>query len=74
MEVHPYDDDGTTPLFTGWSLPDPNDVPILLGAIEHNCGYLLTGDGKCFGRFFESGPVDGVVIMRPGKFLRLLGL
>lgn len=59
-----------------WSLPDPDDVPILAAAIESGCGVLLTGDKRAFGAFFDK-EVEGVRVLRPGVFvqqhLRALG-
>src|SRR3954466_7568560 len=40
-------------------LPDPQDVPILAGAVEGKCDYLLTGDSKCFGAYMGSS-LEGV--------------
>lgn len=71
VELHPHQDD-TGRLFCAWALPDPEDVPILLGAIEHDCEYLLTLDTACFGNFCGAC-LDGVTILKPGKFLDLLG-
>ena len=71
VEIVPSSDDETPPLFFAWSLPDPEDVPILVGAIESNCQYLLTADSKCFGAFFGLA-LDGVTVLKPGKFMRLL--
>lgn len=53
-----------------WNLPDPGDVPILAAAIASGCTYLVTGDKKCFGRFFDGPAIDGVRIVRTGEFLR----
>lgn len=64
---------GTMRLRTTWTLPDPADIPIMLGAIDSKCGYLLTADAKCFGSFFGK-QIEGVMILKPGKFLDLLGL
>lgn len=60
-------------LFVTWELDDPDDVPILLGAIEFRCQYLLTLDRACFGKHMGQS-IDGVTIMKPGTFLRLRGV
>lgn len=67
------DRESTVPLFCAWTLPDPTDVPILLGAIESRCDYLLTGDSDCFGAFYGTR-LDGVMILKPGKFLAAHGV
>lgn len=71
VEFHSDDDTGG-PLVCRWDLPDPTDVPILMGAILHRCQYLLTLDSACFGGFYGSC-LDGVTVLKPGKFLDALG-
>lgn len=56
-----------------WSLPDPHDAPILIGAIESRADFLVTLDSDCFGGLFGS-QVGGVTILKPGKLLAQLGL
>lgn len=51
-------------------LPDPADLPILAGAIQSGCAYLITGDRKCFGAYFGTA-VDGVSVILPGEFLKI---
>lgn len=58
-------------LFRGWTLPDPHDIPILAGAIQAGCQYLVTGDKKCFGKFFGE-TLDGVTILLPRDFLAMV--
>ncbi len=70
MELHPGPD-LSQPLFCAWKLPDPNDVPILMGAIEANCEYLVTGDKACFGEYYGR-TLDGVMVLRPSTFIHLL--
>lgn len=55
-------------LFTTIALPD-KDWPILLAAIESRATHLLTGDAKHFGGLFGS-TIEGVMIVRPGEYLR----
>ena len=69
IEVRPDHADAT--LFFSWSLPDPRDIPIVVGAILSGCTYLLTGDQRCFGRYFDGPPLDGVRVLRPSEFLRM---
>jgi predicted nucleic acid-binding protein len=64
------DDEAST---STWTLPDPNDIPILVGAIRSGCAYLLTGDAACFGKYFGH-TLEGVTILKPGKFLAQRGL
>lgn len=73
VELHPGDGDTTGGLFCPWKLTDPNDVPILMGAINGKCDYLITLDSKCFGEYFGMS-LDGVMVLKPGKFLDLHGL
>ena len=72
-ELRPFDnEDVSGALFCAWDLPDPTDVPILMGAIEHGCQYLLTLDSDCFGQFFGRS-LGGVTVLKPGKFLAMHG-
>jgi predicted nucleic acid-binding protein len=66
-------DDGSPRLHCPWKLADEKDEPILMAAIESRCDYLLTGDIVCFGEYFGK-TFDGTTILKPGKFLALLGL
>jgi predicted nucleic acid-binding protein len=54
-------------------LDDPSDVPILMGALVSRCCILLTGDARCFGRYFGA-TLEGITILKPGKFLAMRGL
>lgn len=54
-------------------LKDPNDLPIVLGAVESGCHYLLTADKTCFGEHFGR-QLAGVTVLQTGVFLQLLGL
>jgi predicted nucleic acid-binding protein len=71
IEVIPHVDGQI--LFSSWSLKDPADIPILVGAIESNCNYLLTSDKKCFGEYFGRA-LDGVMVLQPGVFMQARGL
>ena len=53
---------------SGVSLPD-KDVPILLAAIEAQAGYLLTGDIRHFGPYFDH-KIEGVVIALPSQYFK----
>lgn len=66
MELVPYKEP-TLPLFSAWTLRDPDDIPILLGAIESGCDYLLTADVRHFGEYMGR-TLDGVTILKPGIF------
>ncbi|SRR6266496_3865762 len=57
---------------TAVSLP-VKDVPIMLAAIEARATHLLTGDIRHFGRYFGKN-VEGVLVMRPGEYLRARGI
>lgn len=70
VEVHTRD--FSSPLYANWKLKDEKDIPILVGAIETNCGYLLTADSDCFGEYYGKA-IDGVTILKPGIFLKLQG-
>lgn len=65
-EVHTVADEAG--LFTPYRLKDPNDVPILGGAIATHCQYLCTADATCFGEFYGT-KLDGVEVIKPGKLL-----
>ena len=54
----------------GVRLPD-KDRPILAAAIEGNVDFLLTGDMKHFGAYFNR-TICGVRIMRPAEFLKFV--
>lgn len=47
------------------------DVPILLAAIEARATHLLTGDVRHFRAYFGK-KIQGIAIMRPGEYLRML--
>jgi hypothetical protein len=64
---------GEPPPSTAWRLRDPKDVPILFGAIEAKCHYLLTADKTHFGPFFGQ-TLDGVTILQTGVLLERLGI
>lgn len=68
IEVHDICIDPT--LFASFKLKDPNDIPILHGAIETGCAYLCTADKACFGEFYGS-KLGGVEVIKPGKLLAL---
>jgi predicted nucleic acid-binding protein len=53
----------------GINLPE-KDSPILLAAVEAGADYLLTGDSKHFGAYFDK-KLMGVLVMAPGTYLRL---
>lgn len=60
---------GVEPLpLSGPGLP-PKDYPILLAAIASRATHLLTGDVKHFGPYLGKA-VGGVLILRPGEYLR----
>jgi uncharacterized protein len=63
----------SSPLPTPWNLSDPEDIPILLAAIDARTTFLLTGDVKCFGEYMGR-EINGLTILRPGRFLAHLGL
>lgn len=53
------------------SLPD-KDLPILAAASAARCTHLLTGDARHFGALYGKR-VAGVLVLRPGKYLRRRG-
>ncbi|HBS28971.1 MAG TPA: hypothetical protein DEB06_05875 [Phycisphaerales bacterium] len=55
--------------FAEWDLPDLDDVPILTGAIDSGCAFLVTGDKRCFGKHFGS-TLGGVTVLTPAQFLQ----
>lgn len=60
--------DGELP--RGVSLPQ-KDVPIMLAAIHARATYLLTGDIRHFGPYFDK-KICGIIIMLPGEYIRKL--
>lgn len=48
----------------------PKDAPILLAAIEAGATHLLTGDVRHFRAYFGK-KIEGVVITRPGEYLKM---
>jgi predicted nucleic acid-binding protein len=62
-----------SPLPEPWNLSDPEDIPILLAAIDAKAKFLLSGDVKCFGEYLGR-EINGLTILRPGRFLANLGL
>jgi predicted nucleic acid-binding protein len=58
------------PAFANIVLPE-NDRPILLAAIAAHATYLLTGDARHFGAYYEQD-VAGVVILPPAAYLRIV--
>lgn len=54
----------------GIALPD-KDRPILAAAIEAKADFLLTGDVKHFGMYFQK-TICGVRIILPAEFLKLV--
>jgi predicted nucleic acid-binding protein len=62
------DDSASVQLPKGITLPE-KDLPILRGAIACGASFLLTGDSD-FDRYFGQ-VIDGVLVMRPGDFIRL---
>ena len=56
-----------------WKLRDPGDIEILCGALDAKCAVLLTLDSECFGPYFGK-TIDGLTVLKPGKFLDRLGL
>lgn len=67
---------GLVPEASSSALPDgvtlpPNDVPILMAAIEAKATHLLTGD-RHFGPYFGK-TIAGVTILLPGEYLRIHG-
>src|SRR5690348_8034192 len=52
----------------GVFLPE-KDAPILLGAIEAEADYLLTGDSRHFGAYFGK-KIEGVTVVLPGEYLK----
>jgi predicted nucleic acid-binding protein len=73
LEFVPWSPQRQHALSAVWTLPDPSDIPILTAAIQSSCTYLLTGDTACFGQYLGR-TTEGLTILRPGKFLALLGL
>jgi predicted nucleic acid-binding protein len=55
---------------SGIFLPE-KDLPILFGAIEARASHLLTGDVRHFHAYFGK-KIQGIAIMRPGDYLRML--
>jgi predicted nucleic acid-binding protein len=49
-------------------LPE-KDLPILQAAIEAHANYLLTGDVRHFGPYFDR-QVGGVKILRPAQYFK----
>jgi predicted nucleic acid-binding protein len=54
----------------GILLPE-KDVPIVLAAIEARATHLLTGDVRHFRAYFGRR-IQGIAIMRPGEYLRMM--
>lgn len=54
----------------GIFLPD-KDRPILAAAVESQADFLLTGDIRHFGRYFDT-VVCGVRVLPPAQFIKLL--
>jgi predicted nucleic acid-binding protein len=50
-------------------LPD-KDAPILLAAIEAKSNFLLTGDFRHFGPYFDKR-IEGVTVIRPSQYLKI---
>jgi predicted nucleic acid-binding protein len=46
---------------------DSKDRPILLAAIHGNADFLLTGDGRHFGRLYGKR-IEGVMVLRPVQY------
>lgn len=61
---------GSTSLPSEILLPE-KDVPILSAAIEAGATHLLTGDVRHFRAYFGK-KIQGIAIMRPGEYLRML--
>jgi uncharacterized protein len=59
-----------TSLPPGILLPG-KDAPIFLAAVEARATHLLTGDVRHFRAYFGK-EIHGIVIMRPGEYLRML--
>ena len=72
MEITKWTGDQTQSLYCAWSLPDPDDIPILMGAIDSDCQFLLSSDKECFGMYFDC-TLDGVTIKKVGSFLNSHG-
>ncbi len=47
------------------------DMPILLAAIEARATHLLTGDVRHFRAYFGK-KIQGIAIIRPGEYLRMM--
>lgn len=60
-------------LFRRWTLPDPDDIPILEAAIAARCTHLLSGDAAAFGHLYGQS-LDGVAILKTGTYLARRGL
>lgn len=43
---------------------DPNDAPVLAGAVSAEADWLITSNRKDFGHLYET-TVDGVLVLRP---------
>lgn len=55
------------------NLPDEDDAPILAGAIDASCDFLVTLDSDCFGDLFGQ-TIRGVTVLKPGKLLDRFGV
>lgn len=51
--------------------PDPNDAPVLAGAVSTNADWLVTANGAHFGHLYDK-TIRGVLILTPEAALRRL--
>ncbi|MDQ6601891.1 MAG: PIN domain-containing protein [Chloroflexota bacterium] len=70
LEIVPEQRQMDHPIFARIALPE-KDRPILLAAIAAQATYLLTGDARHFGVYYEQD-IAGVVILPPAICLRIV--
>jgi predicted nucleic acid-binding protein len=68
MDVIPYDEAKHADQDRPWTLPDPDDIPILRGALDSECEYLISVDNAGFGHLYGQR-CGGVKIVRPRAFI-----
>lgn len=73
VEIVSSDADRSSHIFCEWALKDPDDVPILMDAINTSCQYLITNDRECFGEFYGM-TTRGVTVLNTGRFLHAHGV
>jgi predicted nucleic acid-binding protein len=73
VEIVPSNPEPSSHVFCEWELSDPDDVPILMAAINSKCRYLISNDSECFGPFYGKS-THGVTVFSAGKFLQHIGM